>query len=125
MPDPILSTDPVEAMRRALLLSTPGLSRFDPLPRLIAYDDFAAELLQSGNSNRIGIRCHGNEGGKLAGSSTQLGVWRDPRVRINDHTDGNAWACGTSRQQRVIGKRRPAADHDCIHASAQFVHDSS
>ena len=31
----------VEALSRALRLSTPGLSRFDPLPRIIAYDDFS------------------------------------------------------------------------------------
>lgn len=41
MSDATLSSDPADAMRRSLQLATPGLSRFDPLPRLIAYDDFS------------------------------------------------------------------------------------
>jgi len=41
MTDPSLPYDPADALRRAILLATPGLSRFDPLPRLVAYDDFS------------------------------------------------------------------------------------
>lgn len=37
MPTPAIDT---EAMRRALLAADPQLSRFDPLPRILSYDDF-------------------------------------------------------------------------------------
>jgi hypothetical protein len=33
-------SDPALDLRRALLAAQPGLSRFDPLPRIIAFDDF-------------------------------------------------------------------------------------
>lgn len=41
MTHPTYQPDTVEAFQRAMQLSTPGLSRFDPLARLIAYDDFS------------------------------------------------------------------------------------
>ena len=41
MPDTPAQADLTRALRRALLDVDPGLSRFDPLPRIISHDDFA------------------------------------------------------------------------------------
>jgi hypothetical protein len=39
--DKSVQNDQARALQQALMLATPGLSRFDPLPRLITYDDFS------------------------------------------------------------------------------------
>lgn len=36
-----LAHEQADALRQAMMLATPGLSRFDPLPRLISHDDFS------------------------------------------------------------------------------------
>lgn len=42
MPDDTLTEDILtRALRRALIQADPGLSRFDPLPRIISHDDFS------------------------------------------------------------------------------------
>lgn len=39
--NPFPSAETTEAMRRALLRADPALSRFDPLPRILSFDDFS------------------------------------------------------------------------------------
>lgn len=38
---PSSTTDMMEAMRLAMLRADPALSRFDPLPRILSFDDFS------------------------------------------------------------------------------------
>jgi hypothetical protein len=40
-PAPVSSAEMTEAMRLALLRADPALSRFDPLPRILSFDDFS------------------------------------------------------------------------------------
>ena len=79
--------------------------------RLIA-GDFAGEAIAGRDDHR-----------HLAGRAHQLASARQTRWRIDHDPRGGARASGTGRQQRVVGCRGAAADHDGIDPAAQLVHD--